>query len=92
MIKKTNGHEAEDETGVVPVPEILMQHNEHQKDDENDRFVHYVELLTNSIRECLSFVEPVLSFGIVLFLWRHPWLAREREADDDPRYQHFARW
>lgn len=58
MIKKTNGHEAEDETGVVPVPEILMQHNEHQKDDENDRFVHYVKMLTGSLTNAFHLSNP----------------------------------
>ena len=39
MVKKSDRHEAEDEVGVVPVPEVLMKDDEDQEDDEDQAFL-----------------------------------------------------
>ena len=39
MVKKSDGHEAEDEVGIIPIPKVLMQDEKSEKDDEDDPFL-----------------------------------------------------
>lgn len=42
MVEKSDGHEAEDEVGVVPVPAVLMKQEQENENDEDDSFfIHW---------------------------------------------------
>ena len=43
VVEKADGHEAEDEVRFIPVPDILVEHCEEQKDGNDDpRFLHEI--------------------------------------------------
>lgn len=52
MVEESDGHEAEDEVCFIPIPKVLMEHCEEQKDGDNDpRFLHSVLWLPTALRK-----------------------------------------
>ena len=39
MVKKSDGDEAEDEVGIIPIPKVLMEDEENEEGDEDDPFL-----------------------------------------------------
>ena len=82
MVEEADGHEAEDELWVIPVPEVLMEDDEEQEDKKKDPFTSHSGAeemwgsFTESVAKAFQCVDEFLC-------WRS-------EADDESCQEYFA--
>lgn len=58
VVKEPNGHKAEDEVRFIPIPEVLVENSEEDKDSEDEpRFLHESSITTFDSREAFHRVD-----------------------------------
>ena len=49
MVEEADGYEAEDEVGVVPIPEVLVKDEKNEEGDKDDSFLVHMIFFEESL-------------------------------------------